>query len=139
MKMVIAGSKYDGPDLCRLKLHEEYGRVWLYVCDADGRSLQNGRLLCIEEDGKLNIHAPLKALYKGIGQVDTIYLQLPKLRPSSSEQPQPPAQSSQPNARLRIHPDLSSQVKTSPSQLPPEQYRELDQTSNPILRLRKPT
>lgn len=56
MKMVIAGSKYDGPDICRLKLHEEYGRVWLYVADAEGRSLQNGRLLCVDDDGRLRIH-----------------------------------------------------------------------------------
>jgi hypothetical protein len=39
MKMVIAGGKYDGPDVCRLKLHEEYGRVWLYMADAEGRSI----------------------------------------------------------------------------------------------------
>jgi hypothetical protein len=56
MKMVIAGGKYDGPDVCRLKLHEEYGRVWLYMADAEGRSLQNGRLLCIDDDGLLRIH-----------------------------------------------------------------------------------
>ncbi len=131
MKMVIAGSKYDGPDLCRLKLHEEYGRVWLYVCDADGRSLQNGRLLCIEEDGKLNIHAPLKALYKGIGQVDTIYLQLPKLRPSSSEQIPLLGLSSQQNVRRHSRQDQSSQVKTSPARPLLEPTQELDQTSTP--------
>jgi hypothetical protein len=56
MQMVIAGSKLDGPDKCRLKLHEEYGRVWLYACDEKGRSLQNGRLLCIDDDGRLRIH-----------------------------------------------------------------------------------
>ncbi len=127
MKIVIAGSKYDGPDLCRLKLHEEYGRVWLYVCDADGRSLQNGKLLCIEEDGELNIPC---AWHWGPDD-QTIYLELPKLAPSSLEQIQPPEQSSPQSAQLRIHPDLSSQVKTLPSQLPPEQSQALNQTSKP--------
>ena len=55
LRMVIAGGKFDEPDVCRLKLHEEYGRVWLYVADAEGRSLQNGRLLCIDDDGELRI------------------------------------------------------------------------------------
>lgn len=57
MKVVIAGSKYDGPDFLRLKLHEEYGRVWLYACDEQGRSLQDGRILCIDDDGLLRIEA----------------------------------------------------------------------------------
>ena len=114
MKMVIAGSKYDGPDLCRLKLHEEYGRVWLYVCDADGRSLQNGRLLCIEEDGKLNIHCD----WTWTGTNDqTINLRLPKLRPSSSEQPQLPEQSSQPSVLPRSPLDRSLLTRTSRERL----------------------
>lgn len=56
-KVVIAGSKHDGPDFIRLKLHEEYGRVWIYTTDAEGMSEQNGRILCIDDDGRLRIHA----------------------------------------------------------------------------------
>jgi hypothetical protein len=65
MRMVIAGGKYDGPDLCRLKLHEEYGRVWVYMADSEGRSLQNGRLLCIDDDGVLRIHCKTNPTYPG--------------------------------------------------------------------------
>lgn len=54
-KIVIAGGKYDGPDVVRLKLHEEYGRVWLYVANEDGTSKQDGRILCIDGDGLLRI------------------------------------------------------------------------------------
>ena len=56
-QVVIAGSKLDGPDKVRLKLHEEYGRVWLYVANEDGSSKQDGRLLCIDDDGVVRIHA----------------------------------------------------------------------------------
>jgi hypothetical protein len=56
-QVVIAGGKYDGPDKVRLKLHEEYGRVWLYVANEDGSSKQNGRLLCIDDDGYVRFHA----------------------------------------------------------------------------------
>lgn len=59
-KVVIAGSKNDGPDFIRLKLHEEYGRVWLYTADDEGRSNQRGRILCIDDDGRLRIHAKHK-------------------------------------------------------------------------------
>ncbi len=128
MKMVIVGSKYDGPDLCRLKLHEEYGRVWLYVCDADGRSLQNGRLLCIEEDGKLNIHCD----WTWTGTNDqTINLRLPKLAPSSSERIPLLGLSSQQNVRRHSRRDQSSLEKTSPSRPLLEPTQELDQTSKP--------
>jgi hypothetical protein len=65
-KVVIAGSKHDGPDYARLKLHEEYGRVWLYLCDDDGNSLQNGRLLCIDDDGRLRIAAKHRLYENGI-------------------------------------------------------------------------
>jgi hypothetical protein len=57
-KVVIAGDKYDGPDIARLKLHEEYGRVWLYLANEDGTSKQNGRLLCVDDDGRLRIAVP---------------------------------------------------------------------------------
>ena len=55
MKTVIAGDKYDGPDYFRLKLHEEYGRVWLYEAYPDGKS--KARILCIDDDGTLRIAA----------------------------------------------------------------------------------
>ncbi len=65
-KVVIAGGKYDGPNLARLKLHEEYGRVWLYLTDDEGTSLQNGRLLCIDDDGYVRIHAEYTVLANGL-------------------------------------------------------------------------
>jgi hypothetical protein len=74
MKMVIAGDKYDSPELCRLKLHEEYGRVWLYRAMPDGRSMQNGRILCIDDDGRLRIHATHTTKRDG-----TIYIDLESL------------------------------------------------------------
>lgn len=55
MKVVQAGSKYDGDDYLRLKLHEEYGRVWLYSADRFGNSVE--RILCIDDDGLIRIAA----------------------------------------------------------------------------------
>jgi len=62
-QVVIAGSKLDGPDKVRLKLHEEYGRVWLYVANEDGSSKQDGRLLCIDDDGEIRIAVPHQHRY----------------------------------------------------------------------------
>jgi hypothetical protein len=72
MSVVIAGSKYDRPDPIRLKLHEEYGRVWLYVANADGTSKQDGRILCIDDDGYLRIAAKHRTNENG-----DIYIEMP--------------------------------------------------------------
>lgn len=76
-QVVILGSKYDGPDKARLKLHEEYGRVWLYLCDDEGNSLQNGRLLCIDDNGFVRIHAKHEIIRTATGGVE-IRIEWPK-------------------------------------------------------------
>lgn len=78
MKTVIVGSKYDGEDYQRFKLHEEYGRVWLYTADAEGKSLE--RILCVDDDGLLRIAADYY-----ITQDGRIYLRQPiRRRPTIS-------------------------------------------------------
>lgn len=55
MKVVIQGSKYDADDFLRLKLSEEYGRVWLCATDEEG--VVTDRILCIDDDGLVRIAA----------------------------------------------------------------------------------
>lgn len=77
-QVVIAGGKFDGPDKIRLKLHEEYGRVWLYTANEDGTSKQNGRLLCIDDDGTLRIHASHTVYMTAKRLLSYIHIKWPK-------------------------------------------------------------